>query len=541
VSPRISLELTSERADGTWTWRAAGARQPKGVLDGKLLPPGAGVGDVVRAEADIDIEGITVTTVLPPKGGRAEPERLEILGSGREEPAVTSNVSGGGGRSGQGRSTDERPARGPRRSEGPTARRSGPPRPGGGSTTRPATAGRPPERPRREPPVRPPRPELPSRPKPKKLRPGHVHRDALMAQLPPEQQPIAEQVLRGGMPGVRTALNEQSVAARAEGRPEVPAAAVLAIAEGLLPRLRVADWLDRADAALADAEELALADLRSVVVSADDVARDEQTREPAGKLRAVLERRTEVEQREWHQDLEQSVAAGRVVRALRLSSRAPQPGERLAPEISTALATAAGAAMTAEITSDRWATLLDAVAYSAVRRSVVPAGVPAEPSDELLAQVRKHAGRVPAIAALFGVEAPEPSSRAGRGRRSGDRSGRRGPQQLASAAPPLADTRPRPRRIPPPPVVAPSPAGAAEGASAPAGTAPAPSASVTSNGSAVPEPEPVSEQASGPPPEASSEPEPTTEANREPAPEPEPVAAAEPAPEPEPERQAPPA
>jgi len=518
----MSLELTSERADGTWTWRAAGARQPKGVLDGKLLPPGAGVGDVVRAEADIDIEGITVTTVLVPKGGRTEPERLEILGSGRDEPAVTSNVSGGG-RSGQGRSTDERPARAPRRNEGPAPRRSGGPRPSGGPTPTPATAGRPPERPRRERPVRPPRPELPSRPKPKKLRPGHVHSDALMAKLPPEQQPIAEQVLRGGMPGVRTALNEQSVAARAEGRPEIPAAAVLAIAEGLLPRLRVADWLDRADAALADAEELALADLRSVVVSADDVARDEQTREPAAKLRAVLERRTELEQREWYQDLEQSMAAGRVVRALRLSSRAPQPGERLAPEISTALATAAGAAMTAEITSDRWSTLLDAVAYSAVRRSVVPAGVPAEPSEELMAQVRKHAGRVPAIAALFGVEAPEPPSPAGRGRRSG----RRGTQQSASAAPPPADTRPRARRIPPPPVVASSPAGAVEGAG------------VGSNGSGAAEAEPVPEHPSSPPPGASPDPEAISEANREPAPEPEPVTVAEP--EPAPERQAPPA
>ena len=29
---RIDVELTSERADGTWTWRAAGAKQPKGEV-----------------------------------------------------------------------------------------------------------------------------------------------------------------------------------------------------------------------------------------------------------------------------------------------------------------------------------------------------------------------------------------------------------------------------------------------------------------------------------------------------------------------------
>ncbi|HEV2811350.1 MAG TPA: hypothetical protein VGV93_13250 [Acidimicrobiales bacterium] len=450
MSPRIAVELTSERTDGTWTWRAAGARHPKGVLDGKLLPPGVGVGDVVRAEADVDIDGITVTTVLAPKGARHEPERVEIVGSGRDDPDVTSTRSDRGGRSGHGSDGAERP---PRR-QAPAGRGDAPARPRGRPTPASGEGERTREGARRERPVRRPGPDVPSRPKPKKLRARRTHRDGLVASLPPEQQPIAEQVLRGGMPGVRAALQEQSAAARAEGKPEIPAAAVLAIAEGLLPRLRVADWLDRADAALADVEELALADLRSVVVSADDVARDEQTREPAAKLRAVLERRTELEQAAWHRDLEQSLAAGRVVRALRLSSRAPQPGERIPPEVATALTEAAGAAMTADITSERWATLLDAVAYSAVRRSVVPAGVPAEPSDELMAQVRKHAGRVPSIATLFGVEAPAPTGGAR------DRRPRERPEGLGAADPSSATSAgtetPRPRRIPPPPVTAPA-------------------------------------------------------------------------------------
>ena len=37
MSRRIELELTSRRDDGTWTWRAAGAKKPKGELDGALL------------------------------------------------------------------------------------------------------------------------------------------------------------------------------------------------------------------------------------------------------------------------------------------------------------------------------------------------------------------------------------------------------------------------------------------------------------------------------------------------------------------------
>ena len=66
MSRRIEVELTSTREDGTWTWRAAGAKQPKGELDGGLLYRDAKVGDVVRADADFLIDGIVVTAVLPP-------------------------------------------------------------------------------------------------------------------------------------------------------------------------------------------------------------------------------------------------------------------------------------------------------------------------------------------------------------------------------------------------------------------------------------------------------------------------------------------
>ncbi len=554
MSPRIAVELTSERPDGTWTWRAAGARQPKGVLEGKLLPAGVVVGEVLRVEADIDIDGITVTTVLPPKGERRQPERLAVIGPPRDEASVTTTrVERGrtssrpidrsdrpsGGAPGSRRPERARPDRTrPERDrpERPQAHRPRPsaPRPEGDSEAR---------RPERR--ARPPRPEVAPRPKPKKLRPRRVHRDALLAGLPQEQLPIAEQALRGGMPAVRAALGEQNAEARREGKPEAPSAAVLAIAEALLPRVRVADWLDRAEAALADVEELALADLRSVVVSADDVAREEQTREIAATLRAVLERRTQAEQAVWQRDLEQSLESGRVVRALRLSSRAPQPGERLAPEVVTRLSEAAGAAMTAEIAVDRWATLLDAVAYSAVRRSVTPAGVPPEPGDELLGQVRKHAGRLPAIAGLFGIQAPTSGSPR--------RPPRRRPAGEAPAGPPVrpgtlptaaGSAPPRPRRIPPPPSATPptpGPTREAGGAEAPdpsaGAAAPVPEATVPGpvpEPAALSDPEPVPEVAT-PVPDSASLPEPTVPGPvHEPAPVPEPSSTAAPGPTPEP-------
>ncbi|MBW8825463.1 MAG: hypothetical protein JF603_03800, partial [Acidobacteria bacterium] len=468
MSRRIEVELTSSRDDGTWTWRAAGALQPRGELDGSLLPSGSKVGDVVRADADFDIEGITVLGVLPPKGARPEPERIEIKGSERAfEPVITTLAGrGGGGRGDRGerRPRSDRPGdrdRGPRPDrarEGDRDRGPRPPR-----AERPERPARP-DRPRTPRPERPAPP--PPKPKAKKLRAGHAHRDELLAALSPEQQPIAEQLFKSGMPGVRTALTEQNTKAKAEGLPEMPEAMVLGIAEDLLPRVRVADWLDRAEGAAADAEEIALRDLRAVVASAADVARDESTRELASSLKEVLDRRAAAEQQAWLDELTTSLAAGRVVRALRLASRPPEPTETLSAELTTQLADAASAAMAADTPSDRWATLIDALAYSPVRRAVAPAGKPEEPTEELLTMVRKHAGRTPTVAALFGIEPPAPKAP----RRAPKPKPKRAAEVQAAAG--LLPPPPGTRRIPPPPPPRSAPP-------APAPVAPAPVADAT--------------------------------------------------------------
>src|SRR5579862_1838467 len=109
---KIDIELTSARPDGSWTWRVSGARQPKGVLDGTLLPPGAKVGDVVRAEAEFELDGTTITSVAPPPGKRPEPERLELLTDAHPFEGVTTSLVP---KSARPRRDDER---GPRRDRG---------------------------------------------------------------------------------------------------------------------------------------------------------------------------------------------------------------------------------------------------------------------------------------------------------------------------------------------------------------------------------------------------------------------------------------
>ena len=122
----------------------------------------------------------------------------------------------------------------------------------------------------------------------------------------------------------------------------------------------------------------------------------------------------DAEHRKWLNELAENIAQGRTVRALRDSSRPPKAGAPIPPDMAERLAAAASASLTSEVTQDRWATVLDAVAFSPVKGQVVPEGLPASPNDQLLAAVRKHASKIPDIAAAFGVEAPAARKRGGR-------------------------------------------------------------------------------------------------------------------------------
>jgi hypothetical protein len=243
-----------------------------------------------------------------------------------------------------------------------------------------------------------------------------VHRAAVLDELPPEHRPIAEQVLAGDIPAVRQAIDKENEGRKERGEPSINGQELLALAEELRPRLRTAEWRDRAEAALADVDEIDLRDLRSVVVAADSAARDDDTRALAAQLRESLAHRVDNEQTSWLQEITSALDSGRAVRALRLSSRPPKAGTILDPALTARLTEAASASLTAEAAADRWGVVLEAVAFSPVRLAVAPSSRPEQPSDELVANVQKFAGRVPQVAAAFGIEpaASEPRKRAPR-------------------------------------------------------------------------------------------------------------------------------
>jgi hypothetical protein len=246
---------------------------------------------------------------------------------------------------------------------------------------------------------------MPQRPKPKRLRAQKTHRNEVLADIPAEQRPIAELALQG-MSAVRTRLRSENEKATAEGRATMPEASVLKMAEELLPRLRVAEWFDRAEAALAQATDLDLRDLRSVVAAGDDpiVARDDRTRALANQLKEALKTRQEQELQLWFGDVDAALALGRVIRALRLSSQPPKAGVPFPSDISQRLVDSTNATLTPVETQERWIAVLEAAAFSPIRAQIAPMGLPNQVGDELRATVVRLAPAIPQVAALFGIE-----------------------------------------------------------------------------------------------------------------------------------------
>jgi hypothetical protein len=422
MSRRIDIELTSQAGDGSWTWRAAGAKQPKGVVDGALVPAGQAVGAVMQAEIEVSLEGIEVLTLGEPKPVRSPEKvsgRIEVLGTPKRAPDVAVILAPTSGKRPRRRDEDGdergegRPRRGGREGGREGGGREGRGREGGDGAGRegrgrgaggPASGGGGPRRPGGRRPGegegRPGRGERPVTPT------STVHRNAMLAALRPEQIPVAEQLLRGGLPAVRQAIDTQNAAARAAGKPGASAEALLAMADELLSGVKLADWKDRASVAQTAGKEYRLRELRAVVAASRTVILDEEGRAMAKALHDSLDQRTTALREEWLARITNALNDGRVQQAVEASIRPPEPGTRCPADLAVRLAAAAGEAMTAEMPPEEWLRLLDAVVASPVRRTVKPAGIPA---DEVAQQAARHAaGSVPALAKLLGLRIPPP-------------------------------------------------------------------------------------------------------------------------------------
>ena len=431
MSRRIEIELTSSRPDGSWTWRAAGAREPKGVLDGTLLSQGSKPGDVVKAEAEFDIDGITIVSITQGRVKVDKVEKIVLVGNDKPFEAVTQQLAkkDRGDRRDRGDRGDrrDRPARGDRPARDGAARDTDrrPRRDNAAGGDKP----RGPRRPHFEAP-----PELPQRPKAKRLKAGSTNRKAVLSELPEDQRPIAELALQG-MQTVRQRLKDANAALTAEGKPTMPEQSVLQMAENLLPRLRVADWLDRAEAARKDLADLDLRDLRSVVAAANDpvIERAENCRELVAELRAGLTSRAEQEHLNWLGDIDAALGVGRIVRALKLSGQPPKAGALFPDELGRRLAEATSQSLVADALADRWIAVLEAVAFAPIRAQVTVTSKPETISPDLAKTVERLGALLPQIATALGITVA---------------SSNHAPKPLRAVRPPVKKLPPKPPTAP---------------------------------------------------------------------------------------------
>ena len=365
---RLDIEITSQSTESSYTWRSAGAKEPKGTIKASLLPSGVAIGDVLKVEADFMIDGIEITAVLPQKIKKDGPELLEILGTGKETAGVTTSLVKKS--SNRKRRKDARV--GPKNKQAKDRKQ---------SRSSKAKTERKDRKPYRS-------------PRGKRLKPSKKYRNEFIESLPELQKPIAKELSGSTIPNLRRTIEKMDLP---EGFPD----ALLDYAENLNQQLKMAEWMDKATAVENNIENIDLQDFRSVVASSARWAKSANSIAIKERLELKLNERIDQDHKKWLTSIEEALQEEKTVRALNLSSRSPKAGAQLPEAITTRLIEQANKALNAEATAHRWSIVAEAVAFSPVRQKVIPDGLPTEISEELKESIKKHGDRIPQIAKVF--------------------------------------------------------------------------------------------------------------------------------------------
>jgi hypothetical protein len=233
-----------------------------------------------------------------------------------------------------------------------------------------------------------------------------TYRNALLATLSPEQLPVAEQLLRGGMPAVRAAVELQNKNASAQGRPTIDATTIERIAEDLLNRTSLSLWKDRAAGAIGAGRELRLRDLRAVVTSAKTVSLDDEARTQLKELQVSLTARIDHLRTQWNEKLEAAIVSKNVKEALALVARPPDMSTRVSADAAGRVVALVSETLNADQDPKLWNEIVELTADTSIRRNVKPLGIPTDESSRAVAV--HNAGAIPELAKLLGMKVPPP-------------------------------------------------------------------------------------------------------------------------------------
>jgi hypothetical protein len=377
MSSRIEIEITSAVDAKSFTWRAVGAREPKGTIQSAFLPSSVQVGEIFRVEADFLLDGIEIIRVLPKKTERSEPVLLEVIGTKKSESGVTSSLAS---KKKQQRGKKGKSAERSVRKRNESTKSADKPKTRKENLSKKISSKK--------------RVRNVNKPRGKRLKPKKVHRNQIISGLPELHQPLAKEVLVGGVPKLRDLIRKMEL-------PPGFDVELLKYAEDLNTELKTAEWLDRAEAVLNSSADVDLRDFRSVVAAADRWARSDALKEKRSELEKQLHDRILSEHKRWLIDIGKAIHEEKSVRALNLSSHPPKPGTPLPEALSEKLIELANSALSSSASPSRWEVVLQAVAYSPIRLKVVPEGLPDKPTAELISTIRRLKNRIPEIAKLF--------------------------------------------------------------------------------------------------------------------------------------------
>jgi hypothetical protein len=389
MANKLEIELTSVRPDGFFTWRAKGAKNPKGIVSAQMFNS-AKVGDTFKVEVEYLLDGVQITSVLSERERNPLGNDLELFLGKSSEKAQSKKIA------------FKRPAK-PQKKAYKKPGKAGPKQ---DLQAKRVNRQRPPQKVSKD---QPDNDRVFYKREPTKQSHFGRHVKDLYDSLDLARQAILQRLLRGGLAGVRLAIEKQNRQAREKGEPELLEEPVLKIAEELLPQLKRAQFLDQAKEIM-ESKSKDLKKISRVINSA--VILEESDKEVLTALREYFEHVLKDAEEAYLREINELLDVNKTEEALIKSSNPPYRTLKFPVALSEKLAQACLTQLNQLLDNpDKWLNFLQKVSLSPVKRLVRPQQVPVfqDPSQQKMAVALSS--QIPNLVKLLGLKIPPPPVR----------------------------------------------------------------------------------------------------------------------------------
>lgn len=403
MANKLEIELTSKRPDGFFTWRAKGAKNPKGIVAGDVFPGGK-VGDSFKVEVEYLLDGPQIISVLTERQRNSVANDLKLF-LGRSLTATNTKTEVPKKTEGKapvkGRATDRGKPEDKKFRDSKYSHTRG--------QKKPATESGKTFTDKRPEIKRPDKLRRPANPEVISKRPQYrygKHVKELLDSLDSARQAIVQRLVRGGMAAVREAIEKQNKIAREKGEPELLEEPVIKLAEELVPQVKRAQFRDQAQEIL----EKGLKDLKRIIRTINTATvLDDSDKELLTTLREYFDKVLKEAEADYFKDIESLLSEGKVEQALEKSIKPPYPTIKFSAELSEKLAVKATEALEAKLEDpDSWLKLLHTISLTPVKRLVRPERIPQFKTPDQHKIAIGLSSQIPNLIKHLGLKIPPP-------------------------------------------------------------------------------------------------------------------------------------